>query len=177
MQTPQPDTKTRFSTFDSPVGELLATLDASDRLTGLRFNSQELASAPSPVWVRDDEALGAVREQLASYFAGELLAFDLPLELDGSPFQREVWGALREIPYGETASYAEVAEAVGRPSAARAVGNANGSNPVAIIVPCHRVIAAGGKLGGYGGGLDRKRLLLELEAAAGERSGQALRAA
>jgi methylated-DNA-[protein]-cysteine S-methyltransferase len=101
--------------------------------------------------------------QLAEYFSGRRRAFDLPLDLEGTAFQREVWEALRRIPYGETCTYDELARAIGRAGAARAAGAANGANPVAIIVPCHRVLAAGGGLGGYAGGLERKRFLLELE--------------
>jgi len=104
--------------------------------------------------------------QLDAYFAGELKRFDVPLDMRGTAFQRRVWEQLTAISYGETWSYGEVAAAIGRPSASRAVGHANGSNPVSIIVPCHRVIGSSGRLVGYGGGLDRKRALLELEAAA-----------
>ena len=100
------------------------------------------------------------------YFAGERTSFDVPLVLDGAPFQRRVWRALQDVPYGETISYGELARRIGPPSAARAVGLANGRNPISVIVPCHRVIGADGSLTGYGGGLDRKRLLLDLEASA-----------
>jgi methylated-DNA-[protein]-cysteine S-methyltransferase len=113
---------------------------------------------------RDPAALADVTAQLDSYFAGELTEFDVPLAPRGSEFQLRVWNALLEIPYGETASYGEIADAVGRPDAVRAVGATNGRNPIAVIIPCHRVIGADGSLVGYGGGLDRKRLLLELEA-------------
>jgi methylated-DNA-[protein]-cysteine S-methyltransferase len=114
-----------------------------------------------------DESQPLVKEalrQLTAYFEGRLTEFDLPLEMAGTPFQRRVWDALREIPYGETSSYGELAQNIGRPSAVRAVGAANGRNPIAIIVPCHRVIGASGKLVGYGGGLPMKRMLLDLEA-------------
>ena len=104
--------------------------------------------------------------QLDAYFAGELTDFDVPLDMRGTPFQRRVWEELRNIPYGETWSYGQVAAAIGRPSASRAVGSANGSNPVSIIVPCHRVIGSSGKLVGYGGGLHRKDALLALETGA-----------
>ncbi len=103
------------------------------------------------------------RRQLEEYFAGDRTTFDIPLAAEGAPFEREVWHALEEIPYGETVSYGEIARRVGQPTAARAVGTANGRNPIAVIVPCHRVIGADGSLTGYGGGLERKRLLLELE--------------
>jgi methylated-DNA-[protein]-cysteine S-methyltransferase len=108
----------------------------------------------------------AARAQLDAYFAGELEGFDLPLNPAGTPFQRSVWDAVAAIPYGTTASYSEIAAAVGRPSACRAVGAANGRNPLAIVVPCHRVVGAAGGLTGYGGGLERKRALLDLERAA-----------
>ena len=104
-------------------------------------------------------------EQLTAYFAGELDTFDLPLAPRGTPFQRTVWAALQEIPYGETTSYGELAEQIGRPNAARAVGLANGKNPIGIIVPCHRVVGSGGDLTGYGGGLARKQYLLDFERA------------
>lgn len=118
-----------------------------------------------PEWVRDDRdprLLEAFR-QLKEYFEGRRTRFELPLDLRGTPFQRRVWEALRAIPYGETRTYAEIAAQIGAPRAVRAAGAANGTNPVAIIVPCHRVIATGGGLGGYGFGLERKRFLLDLE--------------
>jgi methylated-DNA-[protein]-cysteine S-methyltransferase len=105
--------------------------------------------------------------QLEAYFAGELECFDLPLAAAGTHFQQTVWAAVGAIPYGETATYAEIAAAIGRPSACRAVGAANGRNPLAIVVPCHRVLGAAGALTGYGGGLDRKRALLDLESSGG----------
>ncbi len=117
-------------------------------------------------WRRDDQHT-LIREavrQLGLYFRGQLREFDLPLELEGTPFQLRVWNSLLRIPYGETRSYAELAREVGRPGAARAVGQANGHNPVGVVVPCHRVIASDGGLGGYAGGLDYKRRLLSLEA-------------
>jgi methylated-DNA-[protein]-cysteine S-methyltransferase len=114
---------------------------------------------------RDDHAppFAAVKEQLAAYFRGDLQAFDLPLAPAGTPFQRRVWQELARIPYGETISYGELARRVGNPKAARAVGLANGQNPLPIIVPCHRVIGSDGRLTGYGGGLPRKEALLALE--------------
>ena len=108
--------------------------------------------------------LHAAREQLAAYFAGRLRRFDLPLAPRGTPFQLRVWRALQDIPYGQTCSYSELAAAISSPRACRAVGQANGRNPLMIVIPCHRVIAAGGGLGGYSGGLDIKRFLLRLEA-------------
>ena len=106
-----------------------------------------------------------LRRQLAEYFAGERTAFELPLAPAGTPFQRGVWDALLAIPYGETRSYGELAAAVGKPGAARAVGRANHDNPIGVVIPCHRVIGAGGSLTGYAGGVERKRYLLELEGA------------
>ena len=116
---------------------------------------RELTRGPGP--------FASVQRQLSEYFEGRRDTFDVPLVMDGSPFERSVWRALQEIPYGETVSYGEIARRVGQPSAARAVGLANGRNPIAVIVPCHRVIGADGTLTGYGGGLERKRVLLELE--------------
>lgn len=116
-------------------------------------------------WRRDDRAFSDAVDQLAQYFAGERTAFDVELELAGTPFQRRVWTALRDIPYGETRSYGQIAALLGAPGASRAVGLANGRNPVSVIVPCHRVIGANGSLTGYGGGVERKRLLLGLERA------------
>ncbi|EID11685.1 methylated-DNA--protein-cysteine methyltransferase [Mycolicibacterium phlei RIVM601174] len=114
-------------------------------------------------WIPDERAFPEAVEQLEAYFAGELSEFDLELELVGTDFQRRVWAALLTIPYGETRSYGEIARQIGAPGASRAVGLANGHNPISIIVPCHRVIGANGSLTGYGGGLERKRLLLDME--------------
>jgi len=122
------------------------------------------AAGPAPAACDDSHPV--VREslrQLCAYFAGELTEFDLPLNPKGTPFQLAVWKELLHIPYGETCSYTHIAQAIGRPAAVRAVGAANGSNPIAIIVPCHRVIGSSGKLVGYGGGLPMKRMLLDLE--------------
>jgi methylated-DNA-[protein]-cysteine S-methyltransferase len=151
--------------LSSPLGKLLLTSDGQ-ALTGLHMSRLAEASAPEPAatWRRDDAVFREVCEQLAAYFEGESMSFDLPLDLAGTPFQRRVWDELCRIPYGQAISYAALARRIGQPSASRAVGGANGQNPVAIIVPCHRVIGADGGLGGYGGGLDRKRWLLELEA-------------
>jgi len=143
----------------SPIGDL--TLVAEDGvLVGLYMTDQRhlpLIDAP-----RDDRAVPAVREQLTAYFAGELAEFSLPLRLTGSPFQQAVWDRLRQIPYGQTWTYGQLASAIGRPSASRAVGLANGRNPISVIVPCHRVVGTKG-LTGYGGGLARKQHLLDLE--------------
>ena len=120
---------------------------------------------PDPAWSRDDHhpVLGEASRQLELYFQGHLRRFDLPLRPEGTPYQLRVWRALVEIPYGETCSYAELARRLQPPSVPRAVGQANAANPLAIVVPCHRVIACDGKLGGYGPGLHRKRFLLDLE--------------
>jgi methylated-DNA-[protein]-cysteine S-methyltransferase len=148
-----------YTTTDSPIGDLLLVGDER-ALRGLHMTPHP---APRPDWRSASEPFAAAREQLAEYFAGERREFALPIELDGTPFQQRVWEALRTIPYGETRSYGQIAHQIGRPDRARAVGTANGSNPVSIVVPCHRVIGADGSLTGYGGGLDRKRYLLDLE--------------
>jgi methylated-DNA-[protein]-cysteine S-methyltransferase len=152
------------TSVDSPVGTL--TLTASDGyLTGMSMNGQRHAPEPAPDSRVDPAWFAEIVGQLDAYFAGALTQFDIPVKLDGTEFQRRVWSQLQAIPYGETISYGELARRVGNPKASRAVGLANGRNPVAVIVPCHRVIGAEGKLTGYGGGLDRKTWLLEHEAA------------
>jgi methylated-DNA-[protein]-cysteine S-methyltransferase len=155
----------RYSVLSSPVGELVLMSDG-DALTGLHLPQRDGSPAPlpQPGWRRDDSAFRTVRDQLSAYFAGELRTFELPLRMTGTDFQRRVWGELFKIPFGATISYAEQARWVGRPGAARAVGAANGRNPIAIVVPCHRVIGADGSLTGYGGGLDLKGWLLHHEA-------------
>ena len=152
-----------YTTVDSPLGELLLAGDGR-ALHGLYMQEGRTAITVPRDWARDDEAFAHVREQLDEYFAGGRTEFDLPLAMDGSPFQRSVWQVLRDIPYGETISYGELARRVGPPATPRNVGATNGRNPIAVIVPCHRVIGADGSLTGYGGGLERKRLLLDLEA-------------
>ena len=150
----------RYSTLTTPIGELLLTADDDGALTGVNLPNRH----PDPVgWERDDELLEPARRQLTEYFAGERTTFDLPLRPAGAPFQLRVWEALLRIPYGETVSYGEIAREIGHPTASRAVGAANGRNPIAIVVPCHRVIGANGSLTGYGGGLECKRALLDLE--------------
>jgi methylated-DNA-[protein]-cysteine S-methyltransferase len=145
-----------FSTqFSASVASL--TLEGDDRvLTRVGFGA---ARAPQG----DAAAVSAAAIQLEQYFAGDRTEFELELDLDGTPFERRVWDAVRAIPYGETASYAEIARRIGRPGACRAVGRANGRNPVAVIVPCHRVVGSDGSLTGYAGGIEMKRALLELE--------------
>ena len=156
-------TETTFHiTIPSPVGELLLTGDG-ERLRGLHMQAGRRPASPLPEWRRDAAPFAAAREQLDEYFAGERIEFDLALGSAGTAFQQRVWRALTEIPYGETASYGQIARAIGSPTASRAVGMANGRNPISIVVPCHRVIGAGGKLTGYAGGVERKRYLLELE--------------
>ena len=155
-----------YTTIDSPVGELLACADAAGRITGLHFHDGHRLPARDSSWVHDEDALAPLRRQLEEYFAGERREFELDLAPSGSPFQLSVWRELRAIPYGETASYGEIAAAVGQPGAARAVGGANNRNPIAIVIPCHRVIGANGTLTGYGGGLPRKQRLLALETGA-----------
>jgi methylated-DNA-[protein]-cysteine S-methyltransferase len=152
------------TTIDSPLGTL--TLSALDGfLTGVSMEGQKHPPKPLPERQRDDDWFAAIKEQLEAYFAGSLTHFDIPVRMDGTDFQRRVWAHLQDIPYGETISYGELARHVGHPKASRAVGLANGRNPVTIIVPCHRVIGANGALTGYGGGLDRKTWLLDHEAA------------
>jgi methylated-DNA-[protein]-cysteine S-methyltransferase len=147
---------------DSPVGPLTVA-GHGDTVTHLRMDDQSHPPPERDRWRADPAAFGHVADQLDAYFAGELTEFDVELDLAGTEFQRRVWEALRTIPYGETRSYGELADQVGKPGAARAVGLANGRNPIGIIVPCHRVIGADGALTGYGGGLHRKQALLELE--------------
>ena len=150
---------TTFMTIvHSPVGPLLLTSDGT-ALTRLLF-----AAEPDPSWSTDEcPVLVRAAQQLAEYFRGERTDFDLPLDPAGTPFQLTVWRALRDIPYAGTINYGQLATQVGNPRASRAVGMANGRNPISIVVPCHRVIGADGSLTGYGGGLDRKRTLLDLE--------------
>jgi methylated-DNA-[protein]-cysteine S-methyltransferase len=154
-----------YTTMDSPIGELLLLGDG-EALHGLYMQEGRKPIGISPSWELSPAAFADVREQLTEYFAGGRTSFDVPLVMAGAPFQRRVWHALQDIPYGETISYGELARRIDQPSAARAVGMANGSNPIAVIVPCHRVIGANGTLTGYGGGIERKRLLLDLEASA-----------
>ncbi|BBZ03377.1 methylated-DNA--protein-cysteine methyltransferase [Mycolicibacterium chitae] len=152
---------TQYRIIDSPIGPLTLA-GVGPVLTHLRMVDQTYEPDRAD-WELNDRAFPAAVEQLAAYFAGELRAFDLRLEMAGTEFQRRVWAALRAIPYGETRSYGEIAKAIGSPTAFRAVGLANGRNPIAVIVPCHRVIGANGSLTGFGGGMERKSTLLELE--------------
>jgi methylated-DNA-[protein]-cysteine S-methyltransferase len=150
---------TAYATVDSPIGELLLTAE-DGALTRLYMSPFQL----DPAWEHDPEALAEPARQLAQYFAGERTEFELELRPAGTAFQRAVWDLLLGIPYGETTTYGALATALGDPRKVRAVGLANGRNPLSIVVPCHRVIGADGTLVGYGGGLERKRALLALEA-------------
>src|SRR5919106_1602764 len=149
---------TYYTTVPSPIGELLLTSDGRS-LTGLHMSPFE----PPAGGQHDESPFEAVIGELEEYFTGGRKSFDVPLKARGTPFQLKVWAGLREIPYGETISYGELARWIGNPKAVRAVGGANRSNPIAVIVPCHRVIGANGTLTGYGGGLDRQAKLLALE--------------
>jgi methylated-DNA-[protein]-cysteine S-methyltransferase len=151
-----------YSKFESPVGPLLLA-GSKAGLQLVSFAAGNRARNIDPEWRLDNAAFGEVIQQLQSYFAGERKHFDLSLLLQGTDFQKTVWTALREIPYGETISYKELAEMIGKPKAVRAVGAANGANPIPIIIPCHRVIGNDGSLTGFGGGLPLKKRLLELE--------------
>lgn len=149
----------------SPLGDLILLGDASGKaLSALWINGEKHSSPIAADWQLDEKMFPAVRKQLAEYFAGTRTAFDLPLAPIGTPFQMQAWQALREIPYGTTLSYGQQAAHIGKPNACRAIGLANGRNPISIIVPCHRVIGASGALTGYGGGLPAKRWLLDHEA-------------
>jgi methylated-DNA-[protein]-cysteine S-methyltransferase len=155
-------TRRWFDVVDSPVGPL--TLVSTDGLlSGLYLHEQRHRPPQDQFGTRDGRGFARAAEQLEGYFRGELTAFDVPLRLIGSAFQLRVWAELRRVPYGSTRSYGQLAAAIGSPTASRAVGLANGRNPISIIVPCHRVIGADGSLVGYAGGLDRKRFLLALE--------------
>jgi methylated-DNA-[protein]-cysteine S-methyltransferase len=151
-----------YTTIESPIGELL--LLGNDRaLYGLYMQGGRKPMTIAPEWERAEAPFATATTQLNEYFDGHRATFDVPLQMRGTPFERRVWHALQEIPYGETMSYGELAKRIDQPTAARAVGLANGRNPISVIVPCHRVIGANGSLTGYGGGLERKRILLELE--------------
>jgi methylated-DNA-[protein]-cysteine S-methyltransferase len=147
---------------DSPVGPLLVAAD-DEGLRYVLFGAGRSEVKPEPGWREDGSRLREALRQLRAYFKGDLQRFDLPLAPHGTAFQQRVWRELLAIPYGETISYGELARRIGNAGASRAVGLANGSNPISIVIPCHRVIGASGKLTGYGGGLDNKRWLLALE--------------
>jgi methylated-DNA-[protein]-cysteine S-methyltransferase len=158
------------TTVDSPCGPLVCVVDEDGAVVRIEFGrgreSQKVTvrmAAQGDEVIEDASRTAEVRQQLAEYFAGQRREFDLPLAPRGTIFERAVWDELRRIPFGETRSYAEVARALGNPAATRAVGRANGANPIPIVVPCHRVIGSNGSLTGFGGGLDVKARLLELE--------------
>ena len=151
-----------YTWFDSPVGSLLLA-GSSAGLKLVSFGTGNRARSVDPEWQVDNAAFAEVVDQLQSYFAGDRKNFELDLVLEGTDFQKKVWTALQEIPYGETISYKKLAETVGSPKGVRAVGAANGANPIPIIIPCHRVIGHDGSLTGFGGGLPLKKQLLELE--------------
>lgn len=153
---------TVHAVLDSPLGPL-TVVSTDDGLAGLYMDGQRHRPPDERFGPRDDTVLPALQEQLSAYWAGDLTEFDVPLATAGTSFQQQVWAALRLVPYGATCSYADLAAAIGRPTAVRAVGAANGRNPVCLVVPCHRVVGAGGALTGYAGGLPRKRFLLQLE--------------
>lgn len=157
---------TLYTTIASPIGDLMLVGDG-DALRGLYMLDGPRPMSPRAGWSEASAPFAAVRTQLDEYFGGQRTSFDVPLAMHGTPFQLSVWDALKEIPYGATASYGEIAHRVGEPDSPRAVGVANGSNPISVIVPCHRVIGADGSLTGYGGGLERKRILLDLESGVG----------
>ncbi|MGI5228827.1 methylated-DNA--[protein]-cysteine S-methyltransferase [Actinoallomurus sp. CA-142502] len=152
---------------DSPIGPL-TLVGADGALTGVYMDRQRYRPEPETFGDRDDVPFTEAARQLEEYFAGTRTRFDLPLAPAGTPFQRQVWEALQAIPYGQTVSYGQLADRLGRPAAARAVGFANGHNPISIIVPCHRVVGSNGDLTGYGGGLERKRRLLDFERSVSE---------
>ena len=154
--------KVTYTNIESAVGPFLLAANETGLCT-LAFTTGRHPVLPQPDWNRDEAPFVEVIRQLRAYFGGELTKFDVPLALQGTPFQLRVWQALCAIPYGATISYGDLAKQIGQPNAVRAVGLANGANPVAIIVPCHRVIGSNGKLTGYGGGLPLKERLLALE--------------
>jgi methylated-DNA-[protein]-cysteine S-methyltransferase len=149
--------------LDTPIGELLLAGE-NHALSMIGFPKGSMRRDPEPDWIYNEKPLAKARKQLDEYFKGARKDFDLALQLSGTEFQVSVLEALQNIPYGETVSYGEIAKRIGRPKAVRAVGAANGRNPIPIVVPCHRVIGSGGDLTGFGGGLDTKEALLRLEA-------------
>jgi methylated-DNA-[protein]-cysteine S-methyltransferase len=151
-----------YSRIETSIGPLLLTADDAG-LRSITFENGWHPARPDPSWQKDESRLRETLRQLRAYFAGKLQKFDLPLAPEGTPFQLKVWKELCEIPYGETISYGELARRIGNPNASRAVGLANGANPIPIVIPCHRVIGSNGKLTGYGGGLPIKEKLLALE--------------
>ncbi len=154
-----------YTFLETPIGALLLAGSGS-ALELLGFPAGSMARQPKPEWQRNDSAFAEARKQLSAYFRGQLRQFEVELAPAGTAFQLQVWQALQAIPYGETCCYRDIAQRIDRPRAVRAVGHANGRNPLPIIVPCHRVIGSNGALTGFGGGLPTKTFLLQLEAAA-----------
>jgi len=156
-----------YTHIESPVDRVFIGGDGKTIqrvfMDGQKYSPSLMKNESQEDWQRDDSLYASAREQLLAYFAGSLQAFDLPLNPVGTDFQKQVWDALTKIPFGETVSYQTIANAINKPKAVRAVGAANGKNPIGIIVPCHRVIGANGSLTGYAGGLERKRWLLQHE--------------
>jgi methylated-DNA-[protein]-cysteine S-methyltransferase len=155
----------RYAVVPSPIGDLVVWGEGAT-LSGLSFSDSRKAAVVDQAWERADASFAQVAEELRKYFAGELTHFDVKLAPHGTEFQRRVWDALLQIPYGSTTTYGQLAAELGDPRSTRAVGLANGRNPIAIVIPCHRVIGADGNLTGYGGGMDRKRWLLAHESGA-----------
>ncbi len=155
---------TYYAYLDSPIGQILVAGDG-DAVSCISFTTGHLVRQPDPEWVDDAAPLRAATEQLEQYFAGERRRFDLRLAMEGTVFQKRAWEVLLTIPYGEAWSYGQVAEALGSPGSARAVGRANATNPLPLVVPCHRVVGADGTLTGFGGGLSAKQWLLRFEGA------------
>jgi len=155
-------TDIRYCFMETPIGRILLSGD-DVHLTGIEFSKPHHDTLPIVDRRKAPACFEAAMDQVSQYFRGQLKAFSLPLNLAGTPFQIRVWQALQRIPYGETRSYRTLAEDIGKPKAFRAVGNANARNPIPIVIPCHRVINQNGRLGGFGGGLDVKQHLLELE--------------
>jgi len=151
-----------YTFIDAPIGQLLLAGEG-EVLHFLGFPKGKMAIDPNPEWQRDDAIFQEAKQQLNEYFAGQRQNFDLQLSPHGTEFQLQVWQQLQHIPYGSVCSYSELAKAIDRPKAVRAVGAANGQNPIPVIIPCHRVIGANGQLTGFGGGLDTKQHLLKLE--------------
>ncbi|MDQ1771173.1 methylated-DNA--[protein]-cysteine S-methyltransferase [Labilibaculum sp. A4] len=151
-----------YDILPSPVGNLLLVADDSG-LKQIQFDEGNQSNGIKPNWIKDSNKLKTVADQLISYFANERTTFDVKLSPDGTAFQKQIWNQLLKIPYGKTCSYLDIALAINKPSACRAIGMANSKNPIPIIIPCHRVIGKNGKLTGYAGGLSNKAKLLEIE--------------
>lgn len=156
------NTLKQYCHYDSPIGTLLL-IGKNGVLEKLHFPRSARNTTIENTWQEDCKSFSSVTDQLTAYFAGSLRTFTVPMRLAGTPFQQQVWKELQKIPYGQTASYGEIARRIGNPKGCRAVGGANNKNPIPIIIPCHRVIGHDGSMGGFGGGLDLKKSLLQLE--------------